>query len=75
MKLKIYNLNSKTKNKPTVQIKWKSKKIAIFVRSQARYILELNLLNTKNGFSAVRNAGILFQKKINIFMEELESHD
>ena len=52
--------------------KWLRKKIAIFVRSQAKFILELNLLITQNGFSAVKNAGILFQKKINICMEELE---
>ena len=47
----------------------------MFVRSQAKLILELNLLITQNGFSAVKNASILFQKKINILMEELESHD
>ena len=47
----------------------------MFVRGQAKLILELNLLITQNGFSAVKNAGILFQKKINILMEELESHD
>ena len=44
----------------------------IFVRNQAKFILELNLLITQNGFSAVKNAGVLFQKKINISMEELE---
>ena len=44
----------------------------IFVRIQAKFILELNLLITQNGFSAVKNAGVLFQKKINISMEELE---
>ena len=47
----------------------------MFVRSQAKLILELNLLITQNGFSAVKNAGILFQKKVNILMEGLESHD
>ena len=46
----------------------------MFVRSQAKLILELNLLITQNGFSAVKNAGILFQKKINILMEEQGSH-
>jgi len=40
-----------------------------------KFILELNLLITQNGFSVVNNAGIIFQKKINIFMEELESHE
>ncbi len=35
----------------------------------------VNLLITQNGFSAVKNAGILFQKKINILMEELERND
>ena len=44
----------------------------IFVRNQAKFILELSLLITQNGFSAVKNAGVLFQKKINISMEELE---
>ena len=47
----------------------------MFVRSQAKLILELNLLITQNGFSAVKNAGILFQKKINILMEEQENHN
>ena len=46
----------------------------MFVRSQAKLILELNLLITQNGFSAVKNAGILCQKKINILMEEQGSH-
>ena len=45
----------------------------IFVRSQAKSILELNLLITQNGFSAVKNVGIFFLKKINILMEELEN--
>ena len=40
-----------------------------------KFILELNLFITKHGFSAVKNAGILFQNKIIILMEELESHD
>ena len=35
-----------------------------------KIILELNLLITLNGFSDVKNAGILFQKKINILIEE-----
>ena len=51
------------------------KKIAIFVRSQAKFILGLNLLITKNEFSAKKRAGMLFQKKINILTEELESHN
>ena len=51
-----------------------TKKIAIFVRSQATSILELNLLITKNGFSPVKNVGILFLKKINILMEGLENY-
>ena len=55
--------------------KWQTKKIAIFVRGQAKFILELNLLIIQNGYSAVKNAGILFQKKINILMEELERND
>ena len=46
----------------------------IFVRNQAKFILELSLLITQNGFSAVKNAGVLFQKKINISMEELEKY-
>ena len=41
--------------------------------SQAKFILELSLLITQNGFSVVKNAGVLFQKKINFLMEELES--
>ena len=49
--------------------------MAIFVRSQAKFILELNLLITQNGFSAVKNAGILFQKKIIIRMEEQERNN
>ena len=62
IKLKIVNKKDK----------WLGKKVAIFVRSQAKFILELNLLITQNGFSAVKNVGVLFQKKINISMEELE---
>ena len=41
-----------------------------FVINQGRSTLESNLLTTNNGFSAVKNAGILFQKKINILIEE-----
>ena len=48
--------------------------ITIFVRSQANSILELNLLITQNGFSAIKNVGILFLKKINILIEGLENH-
>ena len=47
----------------------------IFANNQEQYILELNPLTTLNGFSVVKNAGILFQKKINILMEELENHN
>ena len=47
----------------------------MFVRSQAKLILELNLLITQNGFSAVKNVGLQFQKKITILMEELENHN
>ena len=39
-----------------------------------KFILELNLLITKDEFSVIKNTGILFQKKINILMEELDSH-
>ena len=46
-----------------------------FVINQGRSTLESNLLTTNNGFSAVKNAGILFHKKINILMEVLENHD
>ena len=60
------------KTPPHNKFKWQTEKIAMFVISQAKFILELNLLTTQNGFSAVKNAGILFQKKINICMEELE---
>ena len=49
-----------------------TKKDYDILRSQAKFILELNLTITQNGFSAVKNAGVLFQKKINISMEELE---
>ncbi len=51
-----------------------TKKIAIFFRSQAKFILELNLLIIHNGFSAVKNVGILFLKKIRILTEGLEDH-
>ena len=40
-----------------------------------KFILELNPLTIPNGFSVVKNAGILFRKKINIHMEEPESHN
>ena len=43
--------------------------------NQAKFILELNLLITLNGFFVVKSAGIWFQKKINILMEELENHN
>ena len=43
-------------------------------KSGKKYILELNLLITQNGFSAVKNVGILFLKKINILTEGLENH-
>ena len=43
--------------------------------NQSKFILKLNLLITQNGFSAVKNIGIIFRKKINIIMEEIESHD
>tara|TARA_B100000902_G_scaffold354542_1_gene366790 strand:+ start:128 stop:274 length:147 start_codon:yes stop_codon:yes gene_type:complete len=46
----------------------------IFAIVQVEFILELNLSTTKNGFFAVKNVGILFQKKINILMEELENN-
>ena len=46
----------------------------IFVRPQGIFILELNLLITQNGFSVVKIVGILYQKRITILMEELESH-
>ena len=49
-------------------------KNAIFIINQPKFILELNLLITQNGFSAVKNVGILFLKKINILMEGLENH-
>ena len=51
------------------------KKNVIFVMNLMKFILELNLLNTPNGFSDAKNAGILFQKKINILMERTESHN
>ena len=51
-----------------------TKKDCDILRSQAKFILELNLLITLNGFSAVKNVGILFLKKINILMEGLENH-
>ena len=47
----------------------------IFADNQEQYILELNPLTTLNEFSVVKNAGILFQKKINILMKELENHN
>ena len=47
----------------------------IFAINLEKFILELNLLITQIGFSAVKNAGILFQKKISILMEEQEIHD
>ena len=72
--IEIYNYCYQTKKTQTKHIKWQTKKLAVFVRDQAKFILELNLLITQNGFSAVKNAGILFQKKINILMEEQESH-
>ena len=72
--IEIYNYYYQTKNTQTKHIQWQLKKIAGFVRGQGKFILELNLLITQNGFSAVKNAGILFQKKINILMEEQGSH-
>ena len=54
--------------------KWVKLRNAIFVKNQAESILGWNLLITQSGFSAVKHAGILFQKKKNILMEEQESH-
>ena len=54
---------------------WTRIKNVKFVINQGRSTLESNLLTTQNGFSAVKNAGILFHKKINILMEVLENHD
>ena len=73
--IEIYDRYYSTKKTQKKHIKWQPKKIAVFVKGQAKFILELNLLITQNGFSAAKNVGILFQKKINIFMEELENHD
>ena len=74
MKLNFIIIISKfLKTPPHNKFKWQTEKIAMFVISQAKFILELNLLTTQNGFSAVKNAGMLFQKKLNILMEVLES--
>ena len=51
------------------------KKNVIFVMNWVKFNLELNLQITPNGFFVVKNAGILFQKKINILMEGRESHN
>ena len=51
------------------------RKNVMFVMNLMKFILELNLLTTPNGFSVVKNAGILFQKKIKILMEGQESHN
>ena len=50
-------------------------KSMIFVINLAKLILDLNLLNTQIGFYSIKNTGLVFQKKINILMEELESHN
>ena len=44
------------------------KNSAIFVMNQAKFILEINLLITKMYFLLYKNAGIFFQKKINILV-------
>ena len=51
-----------------------TKKDYDILRSQAKFILELNLLITQYGFSALKNIGILFLKKINILIEALGNH-
>ena len=51
-----------------------TKKDCDICKKSGKFILELNLLITQNGFSAVKNVGILFLKKINILMEGIEKH-
>ena len=46
----------------------------MFVINQVKFILGSNLVTIQNGYSVAKNAGMMFQKKINILMEELESH-
>ena len=45
----------------------------IYVTSQIKFILELNLKFIRNGFFVVENVGISFQKIVNIHMVEQES--
>ena len=45
----------------------------IYVESQTKFTIELNQLFIRTGFFAVKNVGILFQKKVIIPMAALES--
>ena len=73
--IKIYNYFYKTKKNQTKKQNDITEWLRYFLRRQAKFILELNLLITQNGFSTIKNAGIVFQKKINILMEELENYN
>ena len=47
----------------------------IYVKSQIKFTLELNQWSILTGFFAVKNVGILFQKKVIINMVVQESQD
>ena len=47
----------------------------IYVIRKIKSITELNLKITKIGFFAVKNVGMLFQKKANIFMAVQEKQN
>ena len=62
----IQNFSSENSNS------WKN---VSYVISKIKSITGLNLKFIKTGFFVVKNVGILFQNKINIYMAELESQN
>ena len=51
-----------------------TKKDCDIYKKSGKIHFRFNLLITQNEFSAVKNVGILFLKKINILMEGIENH-